>query len=132
MSVSANVLGDVHVKVAKFTEFAKELTESIGCSKPREHYPPVTEDGHYDPTADVAEFLVSLQGRMIEGGLKYGPGSWKHVDLMAELKQELLDVAAYSFLELIKNPGANDMYREWLMSMAVEAYILWREVNEVV
>jgi len=112
MSVSANVLGDFYTKIMAFPEFAKEMGEHT--------------DGE-----GLTEFITELQGRILYGGLKYGPGSWKRVDLMAELKQELYDVAGYAFLETLKRGDKlHWMEREWLVSLAVSAFFLWQEVSD--
>jgi len=113
--VSANILGDVNTKIEGYTVFAKELATLL--------------DGA--PTAEVAEFLTGLQGRILYGGLKYGPGSWKHVDLLAELRQELYDVAGYSFLEILKEgDGIDPDYKDWLLSMALQGFMLWLECGQ--
>ena len=124
MSVSANVLGDVHVKVVGFKKFAKELTETVLGRN--------SDPVDAEITGQLVEFTAALQGRILEGGLKYGPSSWKHVDLMYELKQELYDVAGYSFLELLKQgEGIDPERRDSLMAMALEGFILWRVVDKL-
>lgn len=113
MTVDANILGDVHEKIVFYRKMIPKILDELGeCA---------------DPKA-FAAFFSDAQGRMLYGGLKYGPGSWKHIDLLAELKQELLDVANYSMLELLKG-GHTASEEAWLISFIADAFVMWQDLD---
>jgi len=74
-------------------------------------------------------FCSTLQTRLTMGSLKYA-SSWKHVDLLLELEQELYDVAAYAYLEWLKRRRKITPIAEAeLVGIAAAAVVLWQFVQ---
>lgn len=76
-------------------------------------------------------FCMELQKRLTFGSLKYGP-SWKEVNLLKELEQELLDLAGYAFLEWLKRGRKiSPIAERKLCAIASAAVVLWEFVKEM-
>jgi len=81
--------------------------------------------------SNFTEFCSVLQSRLTMGSMKYGE-SWKQVDLLHELEQELYDIANYAYLEWLKRKRKIKPVDEVkLVSVAASAVVLWQFVRDM-
>lgn len=114
-TVEANQLSDLKTKLALIPDFMKMVREI-----------PATRI-----CPEYNEFCLVLQARLTMGSLKYCD-TWKYVDLLTELEQELYDVAGYSYLEWLKRGSEiTDEDQVRLVAIAASAVVLWQFVRDM-
>ena len=115
-TVDANMLSDMEFKMCHLVKFVN-MVKGVPAVKLCVH---------------IGDYSLEIQHRLVMGSLKYS-SSWKTVDLLKEVKQELYDVFGYSYLEWLKRGDKIKPEDEVkLVTMAGSAMILLEFVEGMI
>jgi len=114
--MDANKLIDLKNKLGRWPDFIRDLRRY---------------DFEWETGKDLEIFVTKCSERLAMGSVKYGD-SWKHVDLITEAEQEILDVPVYMFLHWLKLKENNALTPKKeidLCAISFMAFMLWNAIR---